>query len=716
MSFKVALAGNPNCGKTTLYNELTGSSQYVGNWPGVTVEKKEGRLKGSKDVVIVDLPGIYSLSPYTPEEIVSRNFIIKEKPDLIINIIDATNLERNLYLTLQLLECGIPVVVALNMIDVIQKNGETIDADKLSQKLGCPVIATSAVKGNGLKQLSDRIISLIATPLGPAKPVYYNADFENTISKIEDFIKDVVKENIRWYALKLFEKDKLVNKELQFDFSLQLKIYNLIKDYEIKFDDDCDSIITDLRYKYIADMLNGVYIKKQKHNTVSDKIDRVITNRFLALPIFFFIMWGIYFISIQTIGSLTIGWMETLFNDFIGSNVSDWLVRINTAEWFRGFVVDGIINGVGSVLVFVPQLMILFLCLSLLEDLGYMSRVAFIMDRIFRNFGLSGKSFIPMIIGTGCTVPGIMASRTIANERDRKMTIMLTPFIPCGAKLPVFALIAGAVFPNSSIVAPSMYFAGIIMVIICGVILKQTKMFKGESAPFVMELPQYRLPKLKSLFIHMWDRSKDFIIKAGTIIFAASGIIWLLVSFNWSFEMVDTQFSMLASIGNFIAPVFKPLGFGNWQTAIATLTGYVAKENVVATFGIIFGLGSDVATNDPSLANQISVLFENPAAAYAFMIFTLFAPPCFAAIGAIKREMNSVKWTLFTISFQIFVSFFAAFLVFQIGSMIFYNGSPLSTIILAAIVFSLIIYIIYKRIKNKNKCSGCTGCCSNCKR
>lgn len=708
MSTKIALVGNPNSGKTTLFNELTGSVQYVGNWPGVTVEKKSGLLKKSEDITIVDLPGIYSLSPYTPEEIISRDYIIKEKPDAILNIVDSTNIERNLYLTMQLLETGIPVIVALNMIDVIEKKGEKIDVKLLSKKLGCTVIETSAVKGTGFKEIIKNIKNIKSNNFN-TNNVSYNKDFDDTINKIENEISSNVKDFSRWYAFKLFEKDTIVTEELKLTDSIKANIDNFIKEYENLYNDDCESIITDIRYNYISDLLSGIYNKKSlKTNSVSEKIDNIVTNRFLALPIFMLIMWGVYFISIQTIGGITTEYMQMFF-DFVGNGVKNWLTSVNTALWLQSLITDGIINGIGAVLVFLPQLMVLFFCLSILEDCGYMSRVAFIMDRIFRSIGLSGKSSIPLIIGAGCSVPGIMSSRTIENDKSRRMTILLTPFIPCTAKLPVFALIAGAVLPEYSFAAPSMYFAGIIMIIVSGLILKRTKYFKSEDTPFVMEMPDYRMPNAKSLFIHMWDRSKDFIVKAGTIIFAASGIIWFLVSFNFSFEMVDTSNSILAYLGNLIAPIFKPLGFGNWQATIATLTGYAAKENIVATFGIIFN-----AENNAQMFSNIAFMFENPAAGYAFMIFILFSPPCFAAISAIKKEMDSTKWTVFALSYQLILSYVLSFIVFQTASLIFYGGTSMTTAFIAIILFSLIGLIVFNRIKYRKHCPKCAGNCATC--
>ncbi|WP_346848207.1 ferrous iron transport protein B [uncultured Clostridium sp.] len=673
MGIKIALAGNPNCGKTTIFNELTGSSQYVGNWPGVTVEKKEGKLKGHKDVTIVDLPGIYSLSPYTLEEVVTRNFLIDERPDVIINIVDGSNIERNLYLTTQLVELGIPVVIALNMMDVVNKNGDIINTSKLSKSLGCEVLETSALKGKGLKELSDKAVEIGKSTPNVTLLNTFSKDTEEVISNIEKLLKgNSLIKNPRWFYIKLFERDGKVLEYLKLDNNTKDKLDNLINNYEESLDDDAESIITTERYDYIGKIITSCVKKKNNSNlSTSDKIDKVVTNRWLALPIFALVMLGIYYIAVTTIGTIATDWVnDTLFAELIQGNVSNWLMNMQVADWLHGLIVDGIIGGVGAVLGFVPQIMVLFFLISLLEDCGYMARVAFIMDRIFRRFGLSGKSFIPMLIGSGCSVPAVMASRTIENDRDRKMTIMLTPFIPCSAKLPVFALLAGAFFPSQPWAAPSMYFLGIAMVILSGIILKKTKLFKGDPAPFVMELPQYRIPSLKGLLIHMWDRGKAFIIKAGTIIFVASGLIWFLQSFSWSLQMVDAQDSILASIGNVIAPIFAPLGFGNWQSAVATVTGFLAKENVVATFGVLFGLGAELTESDPNLVSTMGQLF-NVVSAYSFMAFTLLAAPCFAAIGAIKREMGSWKWTFIAIGYQTGLAYVVSLIIYQVGRLIF---------------------------------------------
>ena len=666
---KIALAGNPNCGKTTLFNSLTGSSQYVGNWPGVTVEKKEGKLKGHRDVTIVDLPGIYSLSPYTLEEVVARNYLLDEKPDLIINLVDATNLERNLYLTTQLMETGIPMIVALNMMDLVKERKDSIDVEKLSQLLGCEIVEISALKNNGVKALIEK--SLSHPKFQPEN--IYTGDVDKSINEIKVIIESKVsQEQLLWYAVKLYENDEETTKHHAFDENLLKQIEVIRNRDEEKMDDDTESIITNARYEFIGHLKAKTYKKGSTGDlTTSDKIDRIVTNRFLALPIFILVMWGVYYIAMQGIGLMGTDWVnDVLFGDWIPNAATSFLESVNCAPWLQGLIVDGIIGGVGAVLGFVPQIMVLFFLLSILEDCGYMARVAFIMDRIFRKFGLSGKSFIPLLVATGCGVPGIMSSRTIEEERDRKMTIMLTTFMPCSAKLPIFALFAGAIFNDSAIVSTSMYFIGVAAVIICGILLKKTKYFGGDPAPFVMELPAYHLPSIKGLFIHMWDRAKAFIKKAGTVILLATILVWFLSNFNWSMQMVDnTGDSILATIGNVIAPIFSPLGWGNWQSAVATVTGLIAKENIVGTFGVLYGI-EEVAENGAEIWSQVAQAFT-PIAAYSFMVFNLLCAPCFAAIGAIKREMGSAKWTLITVAFQCGVAYVAAFLIFQIGSLLF---------------------------------------------
>jgi ferrous iron transport protein B len=672
MAHTVALAGNPNSGKTSIFNELTGSTQYVGNWPGVTVEKKEGYIKGDKRHQVVDLPGIYSLSPYTLEEVVTRDFLIDGNPDLIINVVDATNLERNLYLTTQLIETGIPVLIALNMIDVTRRNGDQIDTKRLAEQLGCPIVETSAVTRVGLKELVKTAVEMIERAESKAKHARFSPPVEKALGSIASQLEGKVPpQTLRWFTVKLFERDQKVLQRLKLDAETSHAIAAVVEATEAELDDSAESIVTNDRYEYLTKITDACHKRARIAGslTTSDKIDRIVTNRWLALPIFFLVMWGVYYVAIQSVGDLFIGWIEWLFTDLIGANIALGLQAIGTGEWLVGLVVDGIIAGVGSVLTFVPQMMILFFFLSLMEDVGYMARVAFIMDRIFRKFGLSGKSFIPMLIGTGCSVPAIMASRTIENLRDRRMTVMLTPFIPCGAKLPVFALLVGSFFPNSAWIASSMYLVGILAVILSGIVLKRTKAFAGEPAPFVMELPSYHIPRLKGVAIHMWDRGKQFIKKAGTIIAVASAGIWILQSTSWSFQLVETQQSILASIGRLIAPLFTPLGFGSWEVAVATITGLLAKETIVATFGIVLGLGN-VAEGDPTLLASIGTYF-NAVSAYAFMVFTLFAAPCAAAIGATRREMQSAKWTWTAILFQTGVAYAAALLVYQVGSLIF---------------------------------------------
>lgn len=673
MGYSVALVGNPNCGKTTAFNALTGSKAYVGNWPGVTVEKKEGKLRGVKeDITLVDLPGIYSLSPYTPEEVVARNYIIKEQPDLIINIIDASNIERNLYLTHQLVELGRPTIIALNMMDIVEKRGEKINIKRLEELFGVKVVPISATKNQGLDELINLALEVGTKKVKIAsKSINFDMIIEQSINEVMTLLDGKQIDEVynkRWLAIKVLEQDKKVVEEFHLSKEESPIVEEASRLLENAYDDDVESIIINGRYEYITKHINSIVTNRPDYKvTLSDKIDKVITNRILAIPIFFGIMWFVYFLSIQTVGDMTIGFMEGLFGT-IGDQVGLWLEGMSVSPWIHGLVVDGIIGGVGAVLGFVPQLMILFLLIGILEDCGYMSRVAFIMDKIFRKFGLSGKSFIPMVIGTGCSVPGIMASRTIESERDRKMTIMLTPFIPCGAKLPVFALMVGAFFPEHVWVGPSMYVLGILMVILSGLILKNT-LFKGEAAPYILELPEYHIPNFKGVMMQMWDRSKAFIIKAGTVIFVASGLIWFLQSFNFSLQMVDTNESMLASIGHVIAPIFAPLGFGTWQASVATVTGFLAKEAVVATFGILLGVG-EVAETDPTLLTSIGQFFT-PVSAYAFMAFTLLAAPCFAAIGAMKREFGNWKWTLIAIGYQTGLAWIVAFLIYQVGSLLF---------------------------------------------
>ncbi|CAI3561761.1 ferrous iron transport protein B [Clostridium neonatale] len=713
MSIKIGLAGNPNCGKTTMFNDLTGSTQYVGNWPGVTVEKKGGKLKGHKDVEIVDLPGVYSLSPYTLEEVVTRNFMIEDKPDAIINIVDASNIERNLYLTTQILELGIPTVIALNMMDIVEKNGDKIDLNKLSDILGCPVIETSALKGKGIKEVAEKAVELANEKKKFNFEVPYSEECKNALSEIEKFAKEnLSSSNIesKYLAIKLFERDEKIVEKLQLNESSLKEIENIVKKCEDELDDDSESIITSDRYAFIGTIVSKAIKKANNSNeSTSDKIDKIITNRFLALPIFAAIMWAVYYISVSSIGTIVTDWTnDTLFGEIVAGNVGNWLQALGVADWLYSLIIDGLIGGVGAVLGFVPQIMLLFLFLSILEDCGYMARVAFIMDRVFKKFGLSGKSFIPMLISSGCGVPGIMATRTMENDRDRKMTIMLTTFIPCGAKLPIIALFAGALFGGASWVAPSVYFLGIVMIIICGIILKQTKLFKGEPAPFVMELPQYHIPSAKNVLLHMWERGRAFIVKAGTIIFVACGAIWFLSSFNFRLEMVDTGESILAAIGNVFAPIFAPLGFGNWQSSVASISGLVAKENVVGTFGVLFGV-AEAAEDDPTLLQHVSGMFTI-ASAYAFIAFNMLNAPCFAAIGAIRREMNSWKWMWITIGFQTGTAYLVALVINQVGSFIGGYGSFAGAAISVVILIVVIALVVMsgrssERVKSKGQLS-----------
>lgn len=709
MSIKIGLAGNPNCGKTTMFNNLTGAKQYVGNWPGVTVEKKVGKLKGYNDVEIVDLPGVYSLSPYTLEEVVTRNFMIDDKPDAIINIIDASNIERNLYLTTQILELGIPTVIALNMIDVVEKRGDIINLDKISQILGCPVIKTSALKGTGTKEVALKAIEIAKNKTSNNFNMNFSQEVKSALNEIKALISsEKLKKsdiNDNWMAIKLFERDSNLLEKVTISNEVNNKIENIISKCEKEFDDDAEGIITAERYEFIGSIVSKIIKKKDnsKH-TISDKIDKVVTNRILALPIFALIMWGVYYISVSSLGAILTDWTnDTIFGEIIGENVAAFLENIGTAPWLQGLINDGIIGGVGAVLGFVPQIMLLFFLLAILEDCGYMARIAFIMDRIFRKFGLSGKSFIPVLISSGCGVPGIMATRTMENDKDRRITIMLTTFIPCGAKLPIIALFAGAIFGGASWVAPSIYFLGIFMIIICGIILNKTKVFKGEPAPFVMELPQYHIPSFKGVILHMWDRAKAFIVKAGTIIFVACAVIWFTSSFSWTLQMVDAQDSILASIGKVIAPIFAPLGFGNWQSAVSTLTGFVAKENVVGTFGVLFGI-AEAAEDTPVLLTQIGSMFT-AASGLAFIAFNMLNAPCFAAIGAIRREMGSWKWMWITIGFQTLTAYIVALMINQIGSFILGTGSLIGAIgsVLIA-VFAISIAVLSGRdIKSKKK-------------
>ncbi len=666
---RIALAGNPNSGKTTMFNNLTGSSQYVGNWPGVTVEKKEGRLRGAKDVLVVDLPGIYSLSPYTLEEVVSRKFLLQEKPDAIVNIVDASNIERNLYLTTQLLEIGTPVVLVLNMMDLVRKNGDRIDVKGLSGALGCPVIEATALKGEGSLEAAHKAAELAASGASRSAGAVFDARVEGYIRQVSDVIGPYVPGNLRYYAIKLFERDKEIESELAaIPEQARGQIEQIVAAAEKEMDDDAESIVTAARYDYIAALLSVHLRKSTKGLSASDKIDRVLTNRVLALPIFAVVMYAVYALAMMGPGLMLTDWVnDVLFGSVIPNAVSGFLESVNCAAWLQGLVMDGIVGGVGAVLGFVPQILVLFFALSILEDCGYMARVAFIMDRIFRKFGLSGKSFIPMLISTGCGVPGIMATRTIENEKDRRMTIMLTTFIPCSAKLPIFALFAGALFGGSPNVAFSMYAIGLVSIITCGILLKRTKKYGGDPAPFVMELPAYHVPSLKGVLIHMWERGKTFIQKAGTVILLTTVLIWLLGSFSFGLRMVPIEESILAGIGRVLAPLFIPLGWGNWQSSVAAVSGLIAKENIVGTFGVLYGM-QDLSDTGSELWGSVAAIF-NGVTAYSFMIFNLLCCPCFAAVGTIRRELGSWKRTLATVGFQCLVAYIAAFLVYIVGSL-----------------------------------------------
>ena len=710
MGVKIALAGNPNSGKTTLFNALTGSNQFVGNWPGVTVEKKEGKWKEDKEVVIMDLPGIYSLSPYTLEEVVARNYLITERPDAILNIVDGTNLERNLYLTTQLLELGIPVVMAINMMDIVRKNGDEINTKKLAEKLGCEVVTISALKGDGIKDAASRAVKHAGQKAGQESVHEFASEVENYLNEIEGRLGyEIPEEQKRFYAIKLFERDDKIKDAMKNAPDVE----DIIVRAEKEMDDDAESIITNERYSFIGSII-GDCLKKNKTQelTTSDKIDRIVTNRWLALPIFAAVMWLVYYVSVTTVGSILTDWTnDTLFGEWIIPAAQSFFEEIGCADWLTGLIVDGVISGVGAVLGFVPQMLVLFIFLAFLESCGYMARIAFIMDRIFRKFGLSGKSFIPMLIGTGCGVPGVMASRTIENDRDRKMTVMTTTFIPCGAKLPIIALIAGALFDGASWVAPSAYFVGIAAIICSGIILKKTKMFAGDPAPFVMELPAYHMPTVGNVLRSMWERGWSFIKKAGTIITLSTIVVWFLLNFGWT----DAGFGMLnfdglegaameaaqaecvlAKIGNLISWIFTPLGWGDWKMTVAAITGLVAKENVVGTFGQLFGF-AEVAEDGQeiwgTLANSMSQI-----AAYSFLVFNLLCAPCFAAMGAIKREMNNAKWFWFAIGYQCLLAYLVSLCIFQFGTLFTGGGFGIGTV--AAIVILIgFLYMLFRPYK-----------------
>ncbi len=707
MSIKIALAGNPNCGKTTLFNALTGSNQFVGNWPGVTVEKKEGKLKGHKDVTIMDLPGIYSLSPYTLEEVVARNYLINEMPDAIINIVDGTNLERNLYLSTQIMELGIPVVMAINMMDLVQKSGNKIHIDKLSKKLGCEVVEISALKGTGIMKAAEKAISAAQSKKKTVPVHEFAQDVEDAIKTVENKLTGTVAEaQKRFFAIKLIEKDDKIVEQMKSvpDVSYEVKAL------EDKFDDDTESIITNERYVYISSIIGQCYTKSStgKKLTTSDKIDRIVTNRWLALPIFAVVMWVVYYVSVSTVGGFVTDWTnDVLFGEIIPPAIESALEAVHCAAWLQGLILDGIVAGVGAVLGFVPQMLVLFLFLAFLESCGYMARVAFIMDRIFRKFGLSGKSFIPMLIGSGCGVPGVMASRTIENDRDRKMTIMTTTFVPCGAKLPIIAMIAGAFFDNSGWVSTSAYFVGIAAIICSGIILKKTKMFAGEPAPFVMELPAYHWPTVGNVLRSVWERAWSFIKKAGTIILLSTIVLWFLMGFGWeggSFGMVEElNNSILAKIGSAIAWIFAPLGWTKagegWKMAVAAVTGLIAKENVVATFGMLFGF-AEVAEDGAEIWGNLAQVMT-PIAAYGFLVFNLLCAPCFAAMGAIKREMNNAKWFWFAIGYQCGLAYVVSLCIYQIGTLLTGGGFGIGTVV-AFVLVAAFLYLLFRPYKESN--------------
>ena len=707
MSIKIALAGNPNCGKTTLFNALTGSNQFVGNWPGVTVEKKEGKLKGNKDVTIMDLPGIYSLSPYTLEEVVARNYLITERPDAILNIVDGTNIERNLYLSTQLMELGIPVVMAVNMMDIVTKNGDKIYIDKLGKKLGCEVVEISALKGTGIMEAANKAVA--AASKKTHTPVHeFSQAAEAAIASVSAKLgSDVAEDQKRFFAVKLLEKDDKIANQMKSvpDVSTDIKAL------EDAFDDDTESIITNERYTYISSIIDECYKKNSKNKlTVSDKIDRVVTNRWAALPIFAAVMFLVYYVSVTSVGAILTDWTnDTLFGEWIIPGAQSFFESIGCADWLTGLIVDGVISGVGAVLGFVPQMLVLFLFLAFLEACGYMARVAFIMDRIFRKFGLSGKSFIPMLIGSGCGVPGVMASRTIENDRDRKMTIMTTTFIPCGAKLPIIALIAGAFFDNAGWVAWSSYFVGVAAIICSGIILKKTKMFAGEPAPFVMELPAYHWPTAGNVLRSMWERGWSFIKKAGTIILLSTIILWFLMSFGWadgSFGMLEAEQlndSILSKIGSAIAWIFIPLGWTQggegWKMAVSAVSGLIAKENVVATFGLLFGF-SEVAEDGAEIWGNLAAVMT-PVAAYGYLVFNLLCAPCFAAMGAIKREMNNAKWFWFAIGYQCGLAYVVALCIYQIGTLITTGTFGIGTLV-AFVCIAGILYLLFRPYKESD--------------
>ena len=712
MSIKIALAGNPNCGKTTLFNNLTGSNQYVGNWPGVTVEKKEGRLVGNKDVIIQDLPGIYSLSPYTLEEVVTRNYLVQEKPDVILNIIDGTNIERNLYLTTQLVEVGLPMVIAINMMDLVRKNGDKIDIAMLEKKLGCKVIEISALKGDATKKAAELCIEEAKKGKQTELPHVFTGSVEHAIAHIEESIQGLVDAvELRWYAIKVFERDSKALENIQLSADLKSHLEEHIKECEKEMDDDAESIITNQRYLYIQDLVKECVSKKRKAGelSTSDKIDKIVTNRILALPIFAVVMFLVYYIAVSTIGTVVTDWTnDVLFGEWLQGGAETLLVGAGASDWVISLVVDGILGGLGAPIGFVPQMAIVFLFLSILEDCGYMARVAFIMDRVFRRFGLSGKSFIPFLISSGCGVPGIMGTRTIESESDRRMTMMTTTMIPCGAKLPVIALIAGFLMGGAWWMAPVMYFAGIIMVIVCCIILKKTKMFAGDPVPFVMELPAYHVPSLKGVLLHVWERVWAFIKKAGTILFLCCAVMWFLGSFGFvdgSFGLVDSADSLLAVIGGVLAPLFAPLGFGTWQAVASSLSGFVAKEGIVSTMGLLSSLAVEVEEYEVSMHDAFAAFFPSGIAAVSFLLFNLFDSPCLAAISSMAKEMGNRKFFWFAILFQNLMAYCVALVVYQLVGLAIGEVAFNVFTVVALAVLAVLLYLLFRPDPNKKKAS-----------
>ena len=715
MSVTIALAGNPNCGKTTMFNALTGANQYVGNWPGVTVEKKEGKLKNQKDVTVTDLPGIYSLSPYTLEEVVSRDYLLKEKPDVIIDLVDATNIERNLYLATQLLEIGIPVVIALNMVDLLKKNNIHINVKGLSSALGCPIVETSALKGTGLKEVVDEAIKCANQHRVPSKQMEFPKAVEKAVNEIEGFVPaNIAEENKRWYAVKLLERDSKVKEGLNLPASAQSRIEEIASGLEKAEDDDTESIVTDGRYQYIQKVVSANVKRSGNKMTVSDKIDRIVTNRILGLPIFILTMFIVYYVSVTTVGTMVTDWTNDSFVGGIQGVVSDGLGNAGVADWLISLVSDGIIGGLGAVLGFVPQMAILFLFLSILEDCGYMVRIAFVMDRVFRHFGLSGKSFIPLLISSGCGIPGIMASKTIEADNDRRLTIMTATFIPCGAKLPVIALMGGIMtayatgdYVAAGFITPLMYFIGVVAVLVSAIILKKTKPFSGKPAPFVMELPQYHIPSAKTVLLHVWERLKGFIIKAGTILFLATVIMWVLSSIGSTGSGIgfveDSNDSIMAILGGILAPIFAPLGFGKWQPVAASISGFSAKESIVSTMGVLANVAGDDAEDTMIVGAAIKAWFPSAVAAFSFLLFNLLDSPCLAAISTMAHEMQSRKWFWFAILFQNIFAYVVTLCVYQIGLVVTGAGSFGIGTIVALILVAIILFLLFRPDPYKNQ-------------